>query len=56
MMPFLKNGEKGWGGGGGGGELEEGGGGVFSPAPHQSLVSPWPGFPYFELSEVSPMK
>ena len=36
--------------------MEEGGGGG-GAASHQGLVGPWtrPGFPYFELSEVSPM-
>ena len=40
--------------GGGGGKR---GGGGFSPAPHWGLIAPgpWPGFPYFELSELSPM-
>ena len=29
-----------------------------STAPHQGLTAPgpWPGFPYFQLSEVSPMQ
>ena len=37
------------------GELHVVSGLHFSPVPHRGLIGPWPGFPYVELSEVSPM-